>query len=129
VIRKILTVLVALGVGYVFLCAALGFWISGGPSYDVARSPFDREVWLRHADVNEKSNPRRAMLADVAARLAAPGLRRKDVIELLGAPTQDRGSELVYVCGWDGAFAMDTWNFVVRLDPDGRVHGTSAHQG
>lgn len=126
-VRSLASLLLALALA--FAAVRFGPSACSGPAYDTMDLPFDRATWLAHADENEHANPRRAMLRDLARRLAAPGTRREDVERLLGPPNSIRGGNLVYVCGWDGAFQMDAWHFTVTIDAQGLVTGTRQSQG
>ena len=125
--RSLASLVLALALAYAGI--RFGPGLCSGPAYDTMEIPFHQATWLSHADDGERSNPRRAMLTDLARRLASPGTRRDDVVKLLGPPTSIRGTDLVYVCGWDGAFQMDAWLFIVKIDAQGLVTGTSQSQG
>lgn len=81
--------------------------------------PFDRVTWLEHADPDEKRNPRWRMVPDLTRRLQAAAMSKAQVVELLGAPTFERGASLHYAVGWWGQ--IDPSSFEVEILQDGRV--------
>lgn len=52
-------------------------------------STFDREVWIKHPQVEEIYNPRAMMMQDLMKNNLKPGMSKKALMDLLGKPYKE----------------------------------------
>lgn len=52
-------------------------------------SKFEREVWIRHTQADDRYNPRAEMVQDLMKSYLKPGMSRKAVLDLLGNPYKE----------------------------------------
>lgn len=106
------------------LAAFVLIWTMGAQQ---ASMPFDRAVWTNEETIRTQPDLRRSMANDVMDKYLKTGMRRQDVIALLGEPSdaphfQDR--DLVYWLGSEGGFiSIDSAWLVIDLDETGAVAG------
>ena len=79
---------------------------------------FNREIWLSHHDVLESFNPRGLMVQDLLNRHLKTGMKKSDVISVLGKPSSYKEAEktLLYTLGvlkWSPCQGQPLINFEV----------------
>ena len=52
-------------------------------------SKFEREVWIRHTQADDRYNPRAEMVQHLMKNYLKPGMSRKAVLDLLGNPYKE----------------------------------------
>ena len=52
-------------------------------------SKFEKAVWIKHMQVDDRYNPRTGMVQDLMKNYLKPGMSRKAVLDLLGKPYKE----------------------------------------
>ncbi|MDM0087025.1 MULTISPECIES: hypothetical protein [unclassified Variovorax] len=109
----------ALGsVAILFGCAGWLYWLFHGGVF--ATSRFDSTAWsAKQTNASDADCYRGGMAMHIKEQILRPGLRREDVVRVLGQPDGEKPGEIHYTLGMCSGFRIDFDGLHVYFDPAG----------
>jgi hypothetical protein len=103
-------------------------------------APFSRQLWLENPSVGPGDNLRGRMVADIRRRHLRPGMRREEIVRMLGKPDnvhsrselshypELKGADLGYSYRLGLCKSMDDWSLDIGFDRSGCLVATGLTQ-